>query len=524
MTIPPAPNHPALPPSPPEAPAHADQQRQVATRVWPQVIESAQTVLTALMLAFVFRSFFVEAFIIPTGSMAESLLGQHGVLVCPNCGWEIDYGPEAGTAGRDRAFQPPELLRCPNCHTRLELRGTRPVVKAGDRILVHKWPYILGGAFEPQRWDVIVFRDPSNPAQNYIKRLVALPGEAIEIVDGDVFIKPPGASRFQIARKTPAAQSMLWFIVFDQNHLPEDVVSTGRNPVWVRQSPASQTPAGWSDLDTRTIRCTAHDDLPRALVFEPGDNRGYLQDVYGYNHGSAGNYVGDARILADLTVTDGAGTLRWELVRDGRRFAACLGCDGSVSLTLAEPGEQEVVLASTRIAALTDGRPRRFEFAHLDYRVYLKIDGREVLATTEQQYAPDLATLRQTWRVAPLGLRIVARNISLEMSSLRVDRDVHYAYSRTNTQRAYAGAAFHLHDGEYFVLGDNSPNSADSREWQRVGVNLRQAAADGSYQVGTVRADQIVGQAFFVYLPGLLPVDQKGDWRIPDLGRVRFVR
>ncbi|HOO17196.1 MAG TPA: S26 family signal peptidase, partial [Phycisphaerae bacterium] len=42
-----------------------------------RIVETLQTVLTALLLAFVFRAFLVEAFIIPTKSMAHSLLGAH---------------------------------------------------------------------------------------------------------------------------------------------------------------------------------------------------------------------------------------------------------------------------------------------------------------------------------------------------------------------------------------------------------------------------------------------------------------
>jgi hypothetical protein len=78
---------------------------------------------------------------------------------------------------------------------------------------------------------------------------------------------------------------------------------------------------------------------------------------------------------------------------------------------------------------------------------------------------------------------------------------------------------FVLNADEYFVLGDNSPDSHDSREWVERGVHL-----PDDYRPGTVRADQIVGEAAFVYLPGLLPEGRSGRWRLPDLGRVRFVR
>lgn len=480
------------------------------------------------MLAFMLRSFFIEAFIIPTGSMAQSLLGRHGVLVCPNCGWEFDYGPATGRGNsvREESFRVPEMAFCPNCHTRTVLRPKQIAVRPGDRILVHKWPYVIGGPFGPRRWDVIVFRDPADTSQNFIKRLVALPNETIEIIDGDVFIKADGADEFHIARKAPAAQSMLWFVVFDQNYLPTDAIRAARPPAWVNDLPSDQTSDGWSGLRTRVIRYDADDDTPRAISFEPTGSRYFLQDVCGYNHGTGGNYVGDVRIVAEVTPTGGDGRLRWEITRDERLFAARFDSDGSVTLSMKQPGAgtAERLLGTTRIAALDDRRPRVIEFGHLDYRVYIKVDGRELLATTDQQYAPHLDQLRGSRRITPLGFRLIADDMSLELRDLRIDRDVYYAYSRTNTQRAYAGHPFRLGEDEYFVLGDNSPNSHDSREWYDVGPHLREALRTDSYQVGTVRADQIVGKAFFVYLPGLLPLDQQGDWRIPDLGRMRFIR
>lgn len=528
MTEPEHETHPAEQPSAAAAEARGEQQYHTAS-IATQVIESVQIVLTALMLAFMLRAFFIEPFVIPTGSMAHSLLGQHGSLVCPSCGWESDYGPAGhGRNNREDGFQTPAFALCPNCHRQTELRADQIAVRAGDRVLVHKWPYALGGPFGPRRWDVIVFRDPADPEQNFIKRLVALPNETIEIVDGDVFIKAAGDDEFHIARKTPAAQGRLWFIVFDQDYLPTATPRAQHSPAWVADPVSDSDTAGWSGLATRVIRCRAADDTPRAISFAPIGSRYYLQDVCAYNRGSDGNFVGDARIVAEFTSLAGRGWIQLELTRDGWLFAARIDHAGDVSLSMRTPGADTdaCTLDTAKTAALDGRRPRVVEFGHLDHRVYVKLDGRPLLATTDRQYAPDLDRLRSSRRITPLGLRLVASGLSLELRGLRVDRDVYYTHSRSSTERAYAGHPFALGANEYFVLGDNSAGSHDSRAWSaaELGPYLQAAHARGEYEIGTVRADQIVGQAFFVYLPGLLPLDQRGEWKIPDIGRVRFIR
>ena len=55
----------------------------------------------------------------------------------------------------------------------------------GDYLLIDEISYRLG---EPQRGDVVVFRYPENPSQFFIKRLIGLPGETIEIKNNTVKI------------------------------------------------------------------------------------------------------------------------------------------------------------------------------------------------------------------------------------------------------------------------------------------------------------------------------------------------
>ncbi len=480
-----------------------------------RLAEILQTVFTGLILAFIFRAFLVEPFIIPTGSMADTLLGAHATQICPACGWEFSFAPLRSASGAQAAFLVPPEVVCPNCQLVIETAAATTAPKAGDRILVHKWPCLLGGSLGPQRWDVIVFRDPADPEQHYIKRLIGLPGETVEILDGDVFID--GC----IARKPPAVQRALWFVVFDQAYLADPAEPSGRLPRWsIAESPPVGS-GGWSGMLTRVIRYDGLDHTPRALTFVSDSTREYLHDFYAYDRRSSGALVGDVRIVCELTLEAGDGVCRWELTRSPTRFTAELHQDGLLQLDLEDLQASGRLVRHTAPARqpFAPGRPIAVELAHVDYRAYLSIDGHEVLTTTDAEYGPQIGRLRADPVTRPVSLRIVAEGLRLELRQLRVDRDVHYTCRNGQARRAYPGAPFTLQAGEYFVLGDNSPDSHDSREWDERGPHL-----PTDYRPGTVPADQIVGEAAFVYLPGLLALDAGGRWRVPDLGRVRFVR
>src|SRR4051812_19277790 len=62
------------------------------------VKETVESILIAFILAFVFRAFVVEAFVIPTGSMATTLLGAHMRFTCKECGYRfaVNFPAEKG--------------------------------------------------------------------------------------------------------------------------------------------------------------------------------------------------------------------------------------------------------------------------------------------------------------------------------------------------------------------------------------------------------------------------------------------
>src|SRR5258706_5269094 len=53
------------------------------------VKETIESILVAFILAFIFRAFVVEAFVIPTGSMGPTLMGAHVRVECPDCGYHF---------------------------------------------------------------------------------------------------------------------------------------------------------------------------------------------------------------------------------------------------------------------------------------------------------------------------------------------------------------------------------------------------------------------------------------------------
>lgn len=60
-----------------------------------------------------------------------------------------------------------------------------PTIEPSDYLIINQISYRFG---EPKRGDIIVFHAPPEPNQNYIKRVIALPGETVALRSGDVYV------------------------------------------------------------------------------------------------------------------------------------------------------------------------------------------------------------------------------------------------------------------------------------------------------------------------------------------------
>ncbi|MCF7973081.1 MAG: signal peptidase I [Phycisphaerae bacterium] len=73
-----------------------------------------------------------------------------------------------------------------------------PTIMAGDRVLANKLPFAIRGI---ERGDVVLFNRPDNQRQNYIKRVVAMGGDTVEIKNGQLFINGQALDRAWVRRQ-----------------------------------------------------------------------------------------------------------------------------------------------------------------------------------------------------------------------------------------------------------------------------------------------------------------------------------
>ena len=221
--------------------------------------------------------------------------------------------------------------------------------------------------------------------------------------------------------------------------------------------------------------------------------------------------------------------------------------DGLVTLVESRdfPSETSRVLASKRLPPMTVGRSVRVGFENVDYRLTVSVGGEELLTSSDDPsspayYAPDLSGLRRNrrQRSAQRPPRLYGWQGAFEIAHLAVDRDEHYYHDPAfralpmswAPRMGWASPAnpILLRENEFFMLGDNTAASKDSRLWDVIGPHLEARGED--FQLGTVPRDQLIGKAFFVYWPSghrlsWLPIPSLRRFGvIPDVGRMRWIR
>ena len=456
---------------------------------WREAIEG---LVVAIVLALLIRGFEAEAFVIPTGSMASTLRGRHKDVRCEQCEKEYAVGASLTT---QQSHGEVVTTVCPICAypQPLTYDKGRDASFSGDRILVNKFAYDPLG--EPERFDVIVFKNPNDAKQNYIKRLCGLPGESLIIKRGDIYVRPLGATGdFSIAKKPPRKLRTLLQIVDDTAHV-SPALQTANMPARWQPDPGSDWTANSTHQEFRLAASNGESWL-RFRNYIPNFNQwralqekqqisladlkpSLVSDTYAYNSyltsnsqfpdravGSGRtstfnffdrlrgkNWVGDLAVETNIDIENESGQFLLDLVEGGWHFRCVIDVStGDATLSIlqpdGQPGQFVESATVTTSTAMKGSGTYSVLFSNIDSELRLWINNKVITfdKPTDYQRAPGVnefeAPLRPFYGgpdnpgdAAPVGLG--GSGLQANVKQIKVHRDVYYVgVSRENQDPA----------------------------------------------------------------------------------------
>jgi len=449
-----------------------------------------QRCVLAAVAVLILRTWYVEPCQVVSGSMAETLLGPHFHVICEDCGHPFDCGTDS----------PPIRYRavCPNCgYADNDLTSVAEL--AGDRLLIYKsaFHFNVPGPWKvrrpPRRWEVVAFRHPSQAGQIHTKRVVGLPGESIQIRDGDIYIDG------QVQRKDLRQQRALAVLVHDADARPRRESAPPSH--WQSQPNESQ----WGSADGHFAHPTTSDT---ATVDWLHFHEGPITDRCGYNQMVVRreeeiHTVTD--LMLSLRVVQTFGQSGLLLVRLGD------GCD-DFEVRLDPNRRRWEVLRNQRavpgaigmLPPIDDGL--LLEVSLFDKQFLMALNGRTAIA---RPYVPSLPVPLPSREFGANSLAIGSQRLGMKLRDLRVYRDVYYTHPIGPNGRWGLDHPTELAEDEYFVLGDNSPISGDSRTWP-----------DGP----SVSSKLLVGKPLLVHFPVKRVKLWKWTFQVPDPAKIRYIR
>jgi len=309
-------------------------------------------------------------------------------------------------------------------------------LEGGDHALV-----VYGDASGLERFDLVVIQHEGK-REPLVKRVVALPGESVAVRGGDLWI-----DEALLEPDQPHPQPVL---IFDDELLELESAFRVGEP-WSRVEEgwlldASAVPAG-SDAGLMFMRLPLNDHY-----FGPDETL-----VLGKEG------VGDGILEFEVRVEDPGTKVRLGLLEQGDKFEVTLATDasGSASATLERRTPQErSELAHTEVAFGVGFHELRF--SNVDDHLTFEIDRETIFSVKyEGNHLHPSDNSRSGLSLPTDRVYLGGEGGRLTLGNLRVYRDLHY----TPRGKYASTESVQLGPGEIFVLGDNSRQSQDGRDW-----------------------------------------------------------
>lgn len=305
---------------------------------------------------------------------------------------------------------------------------------------------------------------------------------------------------------------------------PEDIDSRFVPKAGLRFDPGNREISITGALSAETARQLMEltDDLPfRNAIFDlyEASHVATVSDNYGYNpdeETGTPNPVLDLMFSSNISSLEGSGEFLIEMTSGAAIFTVVLDAIRQEAHLFVEsipqgtelnarsetPGPASELIASAPWTFASGNKNATIECSLFDKQVIVAVDGKPLFAPWKFEFPAGVQPPR-------IPVRFGARGLDATVSQINLFRDVYY----TDTRGRHAvSRPYELNADEFFVLGDNSPVSHDSRRWDNPVVNR----------------SLLIGKPFLVHLPskpGVLRVGTREmHLRLPDWNRIRFLR
>ncbi|MHC5209099.1 MAG: signal peptidase I [Planctomycetota bacterium] len=380
--------------------------------------DQLEAIAIAIAMALVLKFFVIEAYQIPTGSMQPMMLG------------------DAATGIK-------------------------------DRVLADKLCTMLR---DPRRWEVMIFRFPSDERRLYVKRIVGLPGETLEVKGGDLWADG------KIARKPDGLNEAVLKEIFPVKDGGMDI---GR--AFTAGDGVTVGPEG-ARFDTNASGELRLRHSVRAEYLHGYDPDWGIRAPVADGHEA----VADLEFAADVTLSSAEGEAVVEFASDEGDLSVRIGAErggtgSQVALSfVAAGGGEPLALQQAALATgsgLREGRTVRLVARSVDRQVVVFVDGDEALRWADERSGPRTDDPER-------ALVSVALHGGGLVSDVVVRRDIYYLPARDGDWR------WEIPDDHYFAMGDNTQGSHDSRSWERMTYALADRDITGFWFMNATAPDR----------------------------------